>query len=518
MALWGTARACKAASRLPVVGETTRLLSLRQKLFSSIQDTFSSPRRFASGDASKSGFGNRSASGSGGRSEGPAKEKLRIVPFKMNVKQAEEVFERYHGHSFFSAKVNQVHKVEALYIPFWAASGSVRSKVINAQVGWDRMVTRYNKITKQNETSWETTWRAVQERHEFSHTYPSSVPDLQIYASYKYRRGFVNQIRSSTSIMSAKTLEPQDMESRDQEDINRGLQNRGLDPFTMKPSIALKFVRTAIEENEVRLAEEWLVNAYKSDRARIMSMDFQYDGLVLAPIYVPVYVFTIRHLDRNFRTFVQAHDAAGLAGGLRFYSWQRISAVTAVCAIAALAVLGTSRFGLGMTSGFWLGVVAPSLLVAWSVLYYPIVDYRIRDWWRQREMDGHTAEASSAPWDTDWTKAYDRMEEEQRRQDWSENQQYQQQSSYGSGRSSSAGSGPPGDPMGYYSTLGVSKDASVQEIQSAFRGLAMKWHPDRFSTPEDKAKGKKKFQEITAAYSVLRDAKKRRSYDTTGHV
>ena len=71
-----------------------------------------------------------------------------------------------------------------------------------------------------------------------------------------------------------------------------------------------------------------------------------------------------------------------------------------------------------------------------------------------------------------------RMEEEQRRQDWSENQQYQQQSSYGSsgrGSTQSSSTGPPGDPMGYYATLGVSKDASVQEIQSAFRGLAMKW-------------------------------------------
>lgn len=37
--------------------------------------------------------------------------------------------------------------------------------------------------------------------------------------------------------------------------------------------------------------------------------------------------------------------------------------------------------------------------------------------------------------------------------------------------------------------------------------------PDRFSKEEDKAKGKKKFQKITAAYSVLRDPKKRRTYD-----
>ncbi|KAF9585581.1 hypothetical protein BGW38_001692, partial [Lunasporangiospora selenospora] len=336
---------------------------------------------------------------------------------------------------------------------------------------------------------------------------------LQIYASYKYRRGFVNQIRSETSILSARLLEVADMESKDMEDVNRGLANRGLDPFTMKPSIALKFVRTAIENNEVRNAEHWLVENYRCDKARIISMDFQYSDLVTAPVYIPVYVFSMVHLNRTFRTFVQANDPSGLIGGLRFYSWQRVSATTAVCAATSLAAFGASTFGMTMTSGFWLGVVAPSLLVAWAVNYYPLLDYRIRDWWREREIEGHSEEATSASWDSDWTKAYDRFEEEQRRQDWSENRQYQQQHSYGYGSSrsssssSSERSGPPGDPLGYYAVLGVSKSASVQEIQSSFRGLAMKWHPDRFSTPQEKEVGKKKFQEITAAYSVLRDRK-----------
>ncbi|KAF9930523.1 hypothetical protein BGZ67_005746 [Mortierella alpina] len=521
MTLCGTPRAIKSVLDRARLALSPCSLQPRQWTTCTVQHITS--KRFVSSERG-SGYGNRKGKSSG-EPEGPSKDKLRLVPFRMNVKQAEEVFGKYHGHSFFSAKINQVDKVEALYIPFWAASGTVRSKIINAQVGWDRLVTRYNKITKQNESSWETTWRSVQTRHEFTRAYPSTIPDLQIYASYKYRRGFVNQIRSSTSILSAKALEPQDLESTDQEDRQRGLRDRGMDPFTMKPSIALKFVKTSIEESEVRSVEQWLVENYRCDRARIMSMDFQYNDLVLAPVYMPVYVFSIQHLDRTFRTFVQAHDMTGLVGGIRFYSWQRISAVTAICALAGLMIAGTSRFGMTMTTGFWLGVVAPSLIVAWSVLYYPIVDYRVRDWWREREMGGHASEASSASWDADWTKAYDRFEEEQRRQDWSENQQYQRQSSYGSRGSSSSSSsssseqaGPPGDPLGYYTTLGIPKNASIQEIQSAFRGLAMKWHPDRFSSPEEKAVGKKKFQEITAAYSVLRDAKKRKSYDMYGRT
>lgn len=60
--------------------------------------------------------------------------------------------------------------------------------------------------------------------------------------------------------------------------------------------------------------------------------------------------------------------------------------------------------------------------------------------------------------------------------------------------------------MDHYSTLGVNKDASLDEIKRAFRRLASQHHPDKGG---DTAK----FQEIQAAYDVLGDAEKRRQYD-----
>ncbi|MFP4057143.1 MAG: molecular chaperone DnaJ [Candidatus Brocadiia bacterium] len=62
----------------------------------------------------------------------------------------------------------------------------------------------------------------------------------------------------------------------------------------------------------------------------------------------------------------------------------------------------------------------------------------------------------------------------------------------------------------YYQALGVSKDASREEISKAFRKLAKKYHPDR--NPGDKT-AEKKFKEISAAHEVLSDPKKRRQYD-----
>ncbi|PYJ30748.1 MAG: J domain-containing protein [Verrucomicrobia bacterium] len=65
----------------------------------------------------------------------------------------------------------------------------------------------------------------------------------------------------------------------------------------------------------------------------------------------------------------------------------------------------------------------------------------------------------------------------------------------------------------YYETLGVSKTASEEEIRSAFRKLARKYHPD---VAKDKKAAEEKFKEINEAYEVLGDAEKRKKYDQLG--
>src|SRR5437763_2885798 len=66
----------------------------------------------------------------------------------------------------------------------------------------------------------------------------------------------------------------------------------------------------------------------------------------------------------------------------------------------------------------------------------------------------------------------------------------------------------------YYDTLGVSRDASEEEIKKAYRRLALKWHPDK--NPNNQEEAKKKFQEIGEAYEVLSNPKKRQIYDRYG--
>jgi len=65
-----------------------------------------------------------------------------------------------------------------------------------------------------------------------------------------------------------------------------------------------------------------------------------------------------------------------------------------------------------------------------------------------------------------------------------------------------------------YSILGVSRDATDDQIKKAYRKLALKWHPDK--NPENKEHAEKKFKEIAEAYEILSDPAKRQSYDRFG--
>ncbi len=65
----------------------------------------------------------------------------------------------------------------------------------------------------------------------------------------------------------------------------------------------------------------------------------------------------------------------------------------------------------------------------------------------------------------------------------------------------------------YYETLGISKTASHDEVRTAFRKLARKYHPD---VAKDKKAAEEKFKEINEAYEVLSDAEKRKQYDAYG--
>ena len=66
-----------------------------------------------------------------------------------------------------------------------------------------------------------------------------------------------------------------------------------------------------------------------------------------------------------------------------------------------------------------------------------------------------------------------------------------------------------------YEVLGVARDANAQNIKSAYRKLALKYHPDR--NPGDSA-AEERFKEAAEAYAILADNEKRAIYDRVGHA
>ena len=69
----------------------------------------------------------------------------------------------------------------------------------------------------------------------------------------------------------------------------------------------------------------------------------------------------------------------------------------------------------------------------------------------------------------------------------------------------------------YYETLGVTKNASEDDIKKAYRKLAMKHHPDRNQGDGDKV-AEEKFKDAKEAYEMLSDPQKRAAYDQYGHA
>ena len=66
----------------------------------------------------------------------------------------------------------------------------------------------------------------------------------------------------------------------------------------------------------------------------------------------------------------------------------------------------------------------------------------------------------------------------------------------------------------YYEVLGVVRDIGEAELKTAYRKLALEFHPDR--NPDD-AHAEERFKELSEAYAVLSDVEKRSRYDRFGH-
>eukprot|EP00879_Flechtneria_rotunda_P028299 GHRR01030398.1.p1 GENE.GHRR01030398.1~~GHRR01030398.1.p1 ORF type:complete len:445 (+),score=149.96 GHRR01030398.1:808-2142(+) len=301
-------------------------------------------------------------------------------------------------------------------------------------------------------------------------------------------------------------------------------------------------------------------------------------GLDLMPVYVPAYVFSWWHGGTKARTFVSGVNPAAVSGAqvLDDTKLATLAAATTAGLGLLLGLSLTWLFWgafvvpfilAGVVTRFW-PLVRHWLLTTAEGLQPKQPGFFASLFGGLFGRKTATEEDTKVDWDVEFVHAYERYEQRQQQREqqqsyrqtahdgsdafpdfeefiqdpfsWFERQfakqqrgerRQQQQQMGGSSRAragpgygggggysrSTAGAAPgydSRDPKGYYKTLGVNPGASSQEVQAAFRGLALQHHPDKYSTPADKERATKRFQVITEAYQVLRDSKKRQQYDT----
>jgi DnaJ-class molecular chaperone len=74
----------------------------------------------------------------------------------------------------------------------------------------------------------------------------------------------------------------------------------------------------------------------------------------------------------------------------------------------------------------------------------------------------------------------------------------------------------PSEISNLYERLGISSTSNEDEIKSAYRASALKWHPDKFQSEEDKEISHLEFIALSEAYEVLSEQNKRSAYNSTG--
>ena len=254
-----------------------------------------------------------------------------------------------------------------------------------------------------------------------------------------------------------------------------------------------------------------MLQAYQADDTRGLNLDVQLLSFAAAPVYVPAYVFRSRDSGgEKVRTFVAGWRSSSgpstvAVAGTHVYSPTRVGAAVGLAAAALMLVSGLLKTHPPLMV-FWLGVMLPGVAAAAATRFWPWLRNKAHRVAAESEQYWYRESDEQGQFDTDFVHAYTQFEAFRRQREEQANHDYFRQQAGPSARVSH------GDPKGYYRTLGLKAGASQSEIQAAFRGLAMKLHPDK--QPESKKDASsKQFREVMEAYSTLRDTRRRKQYD-----
>eukprot|EP00798_Chlamydomonas_sp_ICE-L_P016196 gene16196-22359_t len=454
-------------------------------------------------------------------------DKFRVLPFLMSKTKAEEAFNQHHSNNPLLAPLSKYNKVKEVLLPFWCMRARVQVKLKSAQIGHHVFRTSWNVAKGRLEPQWEVEWQTVAVERTWANEYHPEHEGMQVYANHKYPRPDIQVMRPGASLVTAVPLHPRMMGSASSPGLLRRVQ-----AYKMPPDAARRFAINYVWKQEKAGAEELLKQMMGVSEVRVLDMSVTVTYFSAHPVYVPMYVFS-RKSARGYkvRTFVSGVD--GATSGTREYDATKVATLSAAFGAVVMLVLpAVIVTSLPLASFIWVGMSAFAVLGSWVANYFP----ELRGGWlalgdlRQRYFgdglkpkttiggwgrgDGFPKSGDAGDWEAEFVKQY--MGTEERRRSFEDRSEYSQhgRQSEDSWSDSGLGKDELRDPLGYYQILGVGLSASTSEIASAFRGAALKHHPDMYPDQADQQRATAHFQRIMVAYSVLRDPAKRLEYDS----
>lgn len=429
---------------------------------------------------------------------GPAAGMLSAVPFTISRQEADAAFEAYHstGSNILLARpAAGLQKVKELYLPLWVCRAQVESVLRGAEIGFMNLVMRTNPATRQKVPSFEVRWRYVRPNAVINQYFSPEMLEMQIVASYHYPAADIRQVRPGPLVLAATLFERHMMTSPADGTTRRMLA------FDMKAQTGQMKAVDAMQLHQQKAAHHLLRKMYRCHLIRGLELDVQWQNFTAAPVYMPVYLYSSRHVaNTKIRTFVSGITASKVSG-VRVFDEGKVGLAAAAVAAAAVSYAGAwNMYPAFSLIGF--AIAAPALLVGFGCKYWPYIYNQFQQARRDAEQYMNRITDETGSFSTTWTHDYSQFEQFRR-----SHEQRASSSNYDRAGQSSA------DPKGYYKLLEVEPTASKADIQAAFRGLAMKEHPDRFEDPKQKQKATVRFRHILEAYSVLRDERKRQQYD-----
>jgi len=425
--------------------------------------------------------------------------KILSIPFSIDKPTAQESFKKHHSKTFLHHQpVQAIPNPTPVYLPYYIFNATT-SLTYSARLQNTTHERRFNILTGRWEYYPRVRFHDIPSQTLSNIEYPATLHAMHVYAGYSQIPTWLKDLETQDVLRLARY-----------QDLTRisGVLARIEDferPFNGVQSQIVEYLHAAEEER----ARKYVQRTYDPERMTFTSSQLNVN-LTHSQVYLPVWIFEFPYdHSEKYITFVAGWNAS--TSGPVFYQPEMSGFVGAfVGTIGAMLYLGSWNIFAGLGIGGILG------LGIWRFL---------RDLPRfQRNAALHEASQQqykdSHPRQEEWYDSTTGPEEDPY---WSEDETYRSQQQRRQQTKPPPPKPPPpkypsNDPQGLYKTLEIAPGASETEIRDSFRKLARKYHPDmvREGGPVSKEEAKVKFQEISAAYEVLKDPRKRREYDRFG--